>query len=183
MHFTRHNTGGRTSAVGVRSRTTCGVPVLSSLFSSPLFLVPYAIGFFKFFAGYSRTTYVNNLPTKLALAAAWCARGARVVSAHQHYALKIMQPAGKRWPKSTALMCSIRRVIAGLFCSQSQRPTVTTSLAPSRADLPPPPLDVCAHKQISQHLSTSPRPAGATCCENRHCVGLLLGGACCVLRR
>lgn len=66
--------GGRPpAAVGVRSQTTCGVPVLGSLFSSPLFLVPYVIGAFKFFTGYSRTSYVDNLAAKLALAAAWCA--------------------------------------------------------------------------------------------------------------
>lgn len=63
---------GFAACVGVRSQTKCGLPVLGSVFSSPLFLVPYVIGAFKFFSGYNRTIYADNLATKLTLAIAWC---------------------------------------------------------------------------------------------------------------
>ena len=58
---------------GVRQVTTCGLPVVGWLFSPPLLFAVWAIGAVKFWAGYKKTMYTDNLATKMALTAAWCA--------------------------------------------------------------------------------------------------------------
>ena len=63
--------------------TTCGLPVVGAipvvgpLLSSPLVTVAWAIGGFKLFAGFSKTTYTDALLPKLALCALWCVVPAR----------------------------------------------------------------------------------------------------------
>ena len=58
--------------------TTCGlpiiggIPVIGPLLSSPLVTVAWAVGGFKLFTGFSKTTYTDALLPKLALCALWC---------------------------------------------------------------------------------------------------------------
>ena len=73
--------------------TTCGLPIIGSipvvgpLLSSPLVTVAWAVGGFKLFTGFSKTTYTDALLPKLALCALWCVSGpalrvARCVPGH-----------------------------------------------------------------------------------------------------
>lgn len=68
-----------------RSVTTCGlpIPVVGGLLSPPVLWAAWAVGAFKMWAGYSRTTYSDALPAKLALCALWCAQGALHATLHR----------------------------------------------------------------------------------------------------
>ena len=70
----------RSSAAAPRRLvTTCGLPIIGSvpvigpLLSSPLVTVAWAVGGFKLFTGFSKTTYTDALLPKLALCTLWCA--------------------------------------------------------------------------------------------------------------
>lgn len=56
-----------------RLATTCGLPIIGPVLSSPLTLIAWAIGAAKLFTGFSKTTYTDALIPKLALCAIWCA--------------------------------------------------------------------------------------------------------------
>ncbi len=53
--------------------TTCGLPIVGGLLSSPVTLFAWGFGAFRFFSGYSKTTYSDSMPAKIALSLLWCA--------------------------------------------------------------------------------------------------------------
>lgn len=75
----RRRAGAVFASTPRRLVTTCGlpivggIPVIGPLLSSPLVTVAWAIGGFKLFTGFSKTTYTDALLPKLALCALWCA--------------------------------------------------------------------------------------------------------------
>lgn len=52
-------------------RITAGLPVLGPLLSNPLVVIPWALGSFRLFAGYSKTSFSDALPSKLLLCLLW----------------------------------------------------------------------------------------------------------------
>jgi hypothetical protein len=54
--------------------TTCGlpIPIIGGLFSQPVLFVGWAMGAFKMFTGYAKTSYSDSMPAKVALCMLWC---------------------------------------------------------------------------------------------------------------
>ena len=89
-----------------RSVTTCGLPVIGGLLSSPLVVVAWAVGAFRMFAGFSKTTYNDSMPTRVALSALWCARCA-ALRAHP---LHVLDARAATWLCDRACGCAESRV-------------------------------------------------------------------------